>query len=216
MLEDLLGEEGVALRLGVDRGDERRRRLLAGQGGQQRGDAVLREALEADRLGPAPAQQALERTGEGVGGGDLGVAIGPHRQHRQPGESLGQVLDEEEGALVGPVEVVEDEEQRPGGGGPGQDVAEAVEEVVALLLGRKLQRPRDVGEEPAEAGQQLGHLGRVVAEEGPERLRARCVGQGLLQDLDEGHVGRRALDLVAPPDEDPEPLGGGVGARPPR
>ena len=211
VLEDLLGEEGVALGLGVDRGHERRRRLLPGQRGQQGGDAVLREAFEADRLGPASAQQALERTGEGMGGRDLGVAIGPHRQHRQPGESLGQVLDEEEGALIGPMQVVEDEEQRPGGGGPGQDVAEAVEEVVPLLLRRKLQRRRDVGEEPAEAGQQLGHLGRVVAEEGPERLWIRCDGQGLLQDLDEGHVGRRTLDLVAPPDEDPEPLGGGVG-----
>ena len=193
-------------------GDERGRRLLAAQGPQQRGHAVLREPLQADPLRQAVAEQVFERPGEAVAGRHLGVAVRAHRQHRQAGKALGEVLDEEERPFVGPVEVVEHEEHRPPGGGPAEEVPQAVEEVVALLLRRQLQRRRDVGEEPPEAGQQLRHLGGVVGEERPEGVRARSGGQRLLKDLDEGHVGRRPFDLVAAADEHPETLGGGVGS----
>jgi hypothetical protein len=57
--------------------------------------------------------------------------------------------------------------------------AQAVEQIAAFLLRRQLEGGRDVGEEPPEAGQELRHLRSVVAEDGPERLRARNTPQFL-------------------------------------
>ena len=95
---------------------------------------------------------------------------------------------------------------------PGEDITEAVEQEVTLLLRRQLQRGRDIGEEPPQEGEQLGHLRGVVSEEGAERFGAGSRRQRLLEDFDERHVRRRPFDLVAPTDEDLHGPAGGVGS----
>ena len=77
VLEDLLGEERVALGLGVHGGDQQRWRRLSAQGAEQCGHAVLGEAPQAQLVSQAAAQQALERAGETVIGGHLRVAVVP-------------------------------------------------------------------------------------------------------------------------------------------
>ena len=211
MPEHLLGEERIALCLGVHGVDERCRRLLSAQRAQQRGHTLLREPLQGHLAGQAATPQIFQRPGQTVVGCNLRVAVGPDGQHRQVRNVLGQMLQKEQGSFVSPVEVFEHEEQRPLRCRPGEDVTEAVEQEVTFLLRGQLQRRGDVGEEPPEQGEQLGHLGGVVAEEGSERPGAGSGGQRLLEDLDEGHVRWRSFDLVAATHEDLRALAGGVG-----
>ena len=57
VLEDLFDEEGVAFRLPVDRLDQRRGRLLAGESAQHILNTGLRKRLESDAVGEALPDQ---------------------------------------------------------------------------------------------------------------------------------------------------------------
>src|SRR5207248_503567 len=99
-----------------------------------------------------------------------------------------QMLEQEQGSFVGPVKVLEDEEQWPLRRRPGKRVTETVEQEMAFLLRGQFQRWGNVGEQPPKEGEQLGHLGSVVAQQCPEHFRAGSSRQRLLEDLDERHV----------------------------
>jgi hypothetical protein len=111
VFEDLLDEEGVPVGFGVNGAHERRRRVLAAQRQQHPGHALLGQATEADPAGLVPADQVVERPGQWTSGGDLGVPAGAQGHHRCLRDPLGEVLEEQQGRLVGPVEVVDHEEQ---------------------------------------------------------------------------------------------------------
>jgi hypothetical protein len=73
------------------------------------------------------------------------------------------MLHEQKGGVVGPLQVVEDEECRTIHGQAGQDVGQAPEEVQPLLFRRQLQGRGEVGEPAPQLGQEPGDLGRGVA-----------------------------------------------------
>jgi hypothetical protein len=75
---------------------------------------------------PTP-DEAVERRAKWVPLGDLRVPIGPHSEDRYLGKPFGEVLEEEQCRLVGPVEVIEDEEQGTLRRGSAEVVTEAVE-----------------------------------------------------------------------------------------
>jgi hypothetical protein len=127
VLEDLLGEERTAFRLGIDHVDKPGGRFLVGQRPQHLGHAFLRQAPEREAPGQSPTGQFLEGAGQGTAGVDLAVAVQPHHEDGYFGDSLGQVRDQEHGGLVGPVDVVENEEGWLGPGGPGRHFPDAVE-----------------------------------------------------------------------------------------
>ena len=112
MPEELLDEKGVALGFGEHERDHLGRRRAPGATRQDGGDVLLGQAPKEDLLGQPLAQERREHAGERPASLKLGVAIGPDRQHRDPRESLGHVLHEQQRRLVGPVEVLEHEEQR--------------------------------------------------------------------------------------------------------
>lgn len=80
------------------------------------------------------------------------------------------------------------------------EIAVAVEQHPPLLLGRHIERRRDVGEHLAQLGHELRHFWRRV----PQRVLQRSGRhdpRGILEHLDERHVGRRALHLVRVADQ---------------
>jgi hypothetical protein len=101
--------------------------LLSAQASKQRREVLPREALKVDLLGQALSTQVFQQPSEPVGGCYLCVAVSPHRQYRQPGQALSEVLNKLQCSLVSPVEVVEDQQERLGGRCRGDDVGQAVE-----------------------------------------------------------------------------------------
>ena len=181
--------------------DQVRRRVLAGEPGHEFAGFGGGEGTEGDPSGQAAAVEVAERAGQGPA--HVGVAVGGHDQARQGGEQRRQVLDEQEGGVVGPLQVVEDDQQGTGPGQAGQDVAQAPEQVVPFLVRGQLERQRQVGKASAQLGQEPGDLRGGVAEDvGHERLGTRCRRQCRFEDLDDGGIGSGAGHLVAVADED--------------
>jgi hypothetical protein len=201
-LEHLLDEEGVALRLAVDDLHQRRRGALTAHGLQHLGRFRHWHAPERDPPAVAPAEEILEGPGQGAADVRLAVAVRPHHEDRGLGQALSQVLNQQQRRLVGPLQVVENEQDGTVGRRPQQDVPDPVEEHPPLLFGGQLERRRDVRTQSTETGNELGDLGGVLAERLAERLGARGPGQRLLEDLHEGDVGRGSLHLVGVAHED--------------
>ena len=112
MAEHLLDEERVALGLRVDQIDQLGRRLASRTPFEQSRDAVPGETAQHDLLGQPSAQQGREHLGERPAGLELGVAVGADDEHGDLRQALRQMLDQEQGRLVGPVEILEDQDQR--------------------------------------------------------------------------------------------------------
>ena len=64
----------------------------------------------------------------------LDVAVGADHEQRAVAQLAGEELEQQQRGLVGPVQVVEDEHQRPRGGGAGEEARDRVEEAEARLL----------------------------------------------------------------------------------
>ena len=124
---------------------------------------------------------------------DLAVAIGPEHEQRGGCRVAGEVLEQEQGSLIGPLEVVEHEHGRPFDAREGDEPADRLEEAVALAL-RNLDRCRGDRQSCAQFGQQPREQGRVESDLLPqfvgrraadvvlERLHERLVrGQGLFE-----------------------------------
>ena len=164
--QDLLDEERVALGLAVQRRDE----VGGGRGGavglDQLADLAGVEALERDVREAVLAPQRGDQLRQRVPLLELRVAVGAE-EHRAP--RLGrahEVAQQLHRRAVGPVEVVEDEQQRRARGQLGQQRGERVEQALALRpdlveAGRRHGRRRV---RHAELRQQRGEVGRARAE----------------------------------------------------
>ena len=119
------------------------------------------------------------------------VAVHRHGEQRRRAPGPHQMRKQEEGRLVGPLQVVEDEQHRMASRDPPDPGVDRLEQPEALGLGRRLGRGR--GADPvrglrAEPGDLLRQAGQVAAQ---QRLRAgpRVVVQGLAERLVRGeHV----------------------------
>ena len=180
--QQLLEEERVAAaaravparRLAVARGAAAR---------QQCGDGVVVQARQLDVHEPSLAAQLGERLGGG--GLQLVGARAQHCEHPRAGRRSRQVTQQRQRVRVGPVQVVEDEQQRPVGGDVGEQRPHEVEgEVpVARAVGRG-DRPSACRQQPRQRSVVLGQP--AVGGGGGQRL------QQPLQRLDprlEGHEG---------------------------
>ena len=188
--DDLLDEERVALGLGVQRGDELGRGRLGPERGHQLADLRLREAaqrhLGEHRLAPQRGDDGRER----VVVGELAGAVGAE-EHRAPRlRRADQVADELQRRAVGPLQVVEHEQQRGAGRDLRQQRGERVEQAMALGAAFGAAHRRRAGRR-AELGQQRGEVGGAR----PEPLRRagqRRAARPAAQHLEHGPVGAGA------------------------
>jgi hypothetical protein len=208
---DLLGEERVALALGVDAAHQGRRRPLPGQPGHQRGDVLLGQRPQRDPVGQPLAHELVEDSGQRRARRDLVVAEAADEHHRHLGHVQGQVLEQQQGRLVGPVQVLEDEEEGPLLGGPADELAHAEPQVAPGLLGREVEGGRDLGDDQPHGGGDAGDLRRRLAEGLAQGDGAARGHHALLDHLGEGEVRRLAGVPGAVAGQDPQPAGVGLG-----
>ncbi len=202
--QQLLGEEGVAARPGVDRFDEVGVEVAA----RDRPELLRRLApVERDDLQALDAARAIElgeERQERVAPVELVGPVGQHERHAD----VAQVPDEEADQVacrpVGPVEVLDDEDHRrhrresvedgraaARTGGPAPSSSSRPDRV--LVRGR------------AEVGDEAGEVGAAVADDGLELLGREATDQSAKR-LDDGGVGQRAVtedDAAAAEDHRP-------------
>ncbi len=185
---DLLHEQGVTLRLAVDGLGQRARHLGAGDRHQH--PLHLRRAQTPQqhtaKLGPTP--ELGQRRRQGVAAVDLDVAVGADDQQPRTGEIAGEVLQQVERALVGPVQVLQHQQQGLHGGGVAQEARDRLQQPPAVLFGVARGTRLD-GQPLADFTHDASKVGSGGAEVGPESLR--LAGQDVgAQRLDEGEVGQ--------------------------
>ena len=161
----------VALELRLDRSRQEvvEHRLALGR----------RQRIEVDRgrvaLAAAPGRALLEELGAS-GGDDHDRALCP----------VGHVVDEVQQAVIGPVDVVQHEDQRVAGGEALEEAAPGLEQLLAAHVARfagaderpQLRRDAVVTEQLPRGSLRLAgrHLGRVVVED--LALRLDGIGEG--------------------------------------
>ena len=125
--EHLLDEERVAVGARV----HARRDLVAAQhGAGERRHVVERQSAQVDPVKRAAAPQLGQRGGERGVAAELGVAIGAEDEHRSGAARAQQEAREQQGPAIGPVEVVDHEQQRSARGEVGEGGVDGVEEAV--------------------------------------------------------------------------------------
>ena len=208
---ELLDEIRVAPGLARDRfrrrvprprlaGDQRLRQLLRLRGRQLADDDVPH--LQG-RIGRPLGQDALEQR-SGIG---FLASIAPDQQERGRIRRAHQVFEQGPAVHVPPLQVVDEEHERPAVGHPHEQLSQGLERAALQLerVGDVEDRPAGAvhGADLAEHGEYLRQREDVVREESL-RLRRREAPKVTAQGVDEGVeclVGNR-LPLVAAPDED--------------
>jgi hypothetical protein len=134
--EELLGEEGIAVGAGDDRLRQRRRQGSIGAGREQRRQLLVLERTELQHQRGAGAPDAVGEPAHALCRGELVRAVGRQQQDRPVVEVVGEEDDEVERGGVGPVQVLEHQQQRCGGRAAGQQRQHLLEH--AQLRARRL------------------------------------------------------------------------------
>jgi hypothetical protein len=197
----LLGEQRVAADPAeqgrVDLGGQA---VVGQQGGQQAGGVGVAEGVEADGgPGRAPAGPAL---------GQLRPGGGEDQHRRRAGVAVGQALDEVEEGVVGPVQVLKGQHQRPGRGQAVQEAPPGGELLLAVGGRGRPSPPGTPAADPDQPPQVAGNPG------GGDRLGHRPGGRG---QTPPGQLGAVALQnaglgldrLGQRPEGRPVPVGQG-------
>ena len=194
--------------------DELRRDLLvhasaqaARADGRELADLLAAETLQ--RQSGGGARQATERDRQLGARVRLGMAIGGDRQQRHVGQRAGDELEGQQRRGVGPVQVVEDDDERLLLGRGRQQRREGVEEAKASLVGVQLGGARGLAQRLAELGQQAGDPGRARAESGTQRREVGAARERAA-DLHPRPVGGRAAAVPAAAPRPRGPAGRGV------
>ena len=172
--EQLLGEERVALAAGVEAVDEAVVGCLAEDVLQRRGQLVAAQRLERDAVDLGIALDLGQQRAQRMAAVELVDAVGQDDEHPLAAERAGEERDEGAGRGVGPVEVLEHEDDR-------RLAAEAVEEAEHGLEEAALRGPVGPladGAAPASPGRRRASSARSrgcsVSREGwPSRARPR-------------------------------------------
>jgi len=170
---ELVDEERVAFAGAVHGRHQARRDALAiARGG--RGADLPRAGRRhpPDVLAAQPLQrhahrhpgQATQRRGQLRACVRLRIAVGGDHEDRRVGQRAADEPEREQRGGVGPVQVVEDDDQRLASRDRGEQRGERVEQTKARLIGVLRGRRRRRAERAGELGQQAGHPGRAVAD----------------------------------------------------
>ncbi len=141
-----------------------------------------------------PAQLA-QHPGQRVVAAELDVAVGADDQQARGADLAGHVLEQQQRGLVGPVQVVEEQDHRAVARGRDQEARDRVEQPEARLLALGGPGRLDV-EALGDLGHELGDLGGAGAHLPRHRHRVG-VAHVAADRLHPGPVGGRALVLAA-------------------
>ena len=197
--EHLADEEGVAVGLVADGLDEVGVHVLLGERREERADLCLVEPLEEDALVLDLAPQRAQGVGERMLAVELDVPVGAENEQPVLLRPSRDVPHHRDGALVRPVDVIKEQEQRDSGARAVQELRDGIEQPKALLVG--LQRFgfgdafEPVAQRRHEAGDRGGARPQVLAQ-----LIEAGVPRIAFDRLGEGAVGRGpiALEAAAP------------------
>jgi hypothetical protein len=168
--------------------------------------------------GRARRAQLLERDGKRVGGGDLGVAPGSHEQHVVVVRIAGERLEQRERGNVGPLQIVQEEHERPRGHGERlQRLHQHAAEAVARLRGGQARGRRLFADQLPGLGHGLDEHGGVHPQQRVQTLAGLAalrlaLGQHLTDQVAHGLVdrviGNAAQELIALAGGEAAPAGG--------
>jgi hypothetical protein len=190
----LLDEERVAAGPPPDGGDQPGVGLAAEHAGHHARHLLLGERPQGDD--GAPGGEAGEQGHERVAGGLVEVAPGAQHQHGRGRESPGQEVEQLERRRIGPLEVVQDDQQRSFPGPGHQHGGELVEQPEPGRRGQLVSPARRVGRAGRGVGQEPGQRGGGAGQ-------TPVLADERAEHLDPGPVGGGALTLPAPPPHDP-------------
>ena len=166
------------------------------------GERVRLAAAEAAQRDPRELRLAGEpRQQVGQLGAAVGVGLADRAEHELARglEIAQQVREQQRGRGVGPVQVVEHEDDRCLAGGVGEQPRHRREEPVAPRLDRLAQRARgdDAGPGAAQRGDEARELGQLRLDRARERERL-ALRDVVLERADERLVGHERLDVATP------------------
>ena len=190
--DDLLDEERIAVGLAVQGVHEGRLGARHAERGDQLGHLGLRQAAHREVLEHAFAADVGDQLVQRVTRLDLGLAVGAEQQRAARLRRAHEMTQELERGAVGPVEVVEDEHQRPRRAGLGEQRGHRVEEAEAVAVGGAV-----VGGRRPELAEQDPELGGAHAETFAQRVERGARGPAA-HHLDHRLVGRDRLLVEAP------------------
>ena len=121
-------------------------------------------ASETDLDGQAPAGQVLERARERAAWRDVAGTEARDQEQRDRRAELCESGDELQARLIGPVEVLEAQEQRLAQRGAFDEAPHAVQQVPAFLIGGEHGRFADVVVDAVQLRHQTGDLGGLLAQ----------------------------------------------------
>ena len=204
---DLLGEQRVALRIGVDRGRQLVRRGIAHRQVEQARRVGSAQPAQREPLHPGIAGDVGERLGKLRS--DLGVPVAADDENRRCGELPGHEAQEQQRGRIGRVQVVQPDDHRSRRRRIAQERCDGLEQSEAGPVGVGGRRLREVGHQAPELGKDGGELGPLAAELGAHGLGV-AVADVRAQRLDPRPVGRGAARLPAPADVHPRSAPPGV------
>src|SRR5215469_10552861 len=143
------------------------------------------------------AEQLVERLGESACRVDFVVAKGSYDQHRHVRDRSRNMVEQRKSSFVGPVQILKKQQEGTAGRSSGQKFHHRVEKDPARLLGRQLQRRRNVGEEAPKLGHQASHFTRVGSQGRPECFRTRSLCHCGFENLHERAERQRILAVIA-------------------
>ncbi len=196
---DLLDEERIARGRAPDAVHETGPRLDVARV-DELPDLALAQAPERDVLGDAVVAEVGDDSSQRMVADHLARAIRAEHAERRRIDLAGEVAEQCQRGAIGPVEVVQHEEQRCALGDAAEQGVDRLEHEVALGVGLGPDRLGEVGEPHADVGDQAGEE-RAAAHEVGADLGGISVPQVLLDGLDERLV-RDDVLLVAATEQD--------------
>ena len=155
--EELAGEERVAVGLLVERAGKRESvglHLVTGRALHQREELLVAQPAQRGAVDPGLTAEVGEERGERMVSGEVGVAIGHDHQHGRRCPADEEVAQHLQRRGVGPLQVVEDDDE-PLSRGVGQQPADRLEEREALAVGHAGGvTARNVGQPATQRGHQ--------------------------------------------------------------
>ena len=204
--ERVLDEERVALGRRLDA-----QQLNGGQRslGHARDDSfhiVVGEPAQSNPLRSTPLQESRKRRGKRSGRVQLRVPVGAQDDHPASVHSLREVPEEHDGRFIGPLQVVQHDQQRFGALHAVQECVRCFEQLLANLVGPDRGRDRHGADLLAKGRCEVCEQRAVVAGRLLQRLR------GSRPDSSGQHIPERpirfAIFLEAAPAQDEPSLGG--------
>ena len=204
----MLDEQWVALGRGLDaeKLDRCQRRF-----GHPRDDSfhiVVGETVENDALRAAAPEQARHHGGERPSGVQLRVPASAEHHDAASDHALGEIAQQHHGRLVGPLQVVEHDEQRLVALDPGQQGVDGLEQLLPDLVRGNLMGCAHAANLLTKQGRQRRQKRAMTAHGFVQDFRRR-VRDGTGEHVAEGPV-RRAV-FEAPPGQHEPTLGGRLG-----